>query len=76
MYKIKLFQINLGHRRAAAFDLQLRTNGLSDFIALVQEPWVAKNAVRGLNNHHRKVVASNPPEGPPRALIYCHRKSV
>ena len=75
MYELKLLQINLGHRRAASIDLQLRTNGLDDFICLVQEPWYHKNAVRGLNNQHRRLVATSSVDGPPRALIYCHRDS-
>ena len=73
-FEIDLFQINLGHRRAAAFDLQMRTNRARDFISLVQEPWFAKRAVRGLNSSHRQIIT--PVVDPvPRAMIYHHRDS-
>ena len=35
MYELKLLQLNLGHRRAASYDLQLRTRNMKDFIALI-----------------------------------------
>ena len=66
MYEIKLLQINLGHRRAASYDLQLRTNKLKDFITLVQEPWISRGGVKGLNNHHKMIVA--PAGDKPRAM--------
>ena len=53
----------------------MRTNKMKDFIVLAQEPWVARKAVRGLNNQHTKIVASASGGEPPRAMIYCHKDS-
>ena len=72
MYELKLLQLNLGHRRAASYDLQLRTSVMDRFICILQEPWVVRNRVRGLDGQHRQIVTTLS-EAPPRALIYCHK---
>ena len=73
MYETTLLQINLGHRRAASYDLQLRTRDLKSFGVLIQEPWVVRNKVVGLSNVHKLIVASCEDKNPPRAAIYHHR---
>lgn len=73
VYESFLFQINLGKRRAASYDLQLRTQSLGRFIVLAQEPWMVRGRPAGLNPQHRKLVAACDDDHPARALIYCHK---
>ena len=75
MYETTVFQINLGHRRAASCDLQLRTNEMADFIALIQEPWMVRGKMVGLNSSHKKIVANCDNKTPARAAIYHHKDS-
>ena len=45
-YELRLFQINLGKRRAASYDLVLRTRDLDLFIVLAQEQWMVGGRVK------------------------------
>ena len=71
-FESTLFQINLGHRRAASYDLQLRVRKMSQFIALIQEPWLVKGKMVGLSNVHKKIMAMCDDDRPSRAAIYHH----
>ena len=72
LYELKILQLNLGHRRAASYELQGRTGSLKRFICLLQEPWVLRNQIKGLDNQHSKIVTKLS-EAPPRAMLYCHK---
>ena len=66
MFESTIFQINLGHRRAASYDLQLRTKDMTRFIAMVQEPWIVKGKIAGLSGH-KTIMALCDSKTPPRA---------
>ena len=72
-YESSLFQINLGKRRAASYNLVLRTRSLKQFIILAQEPWMVKGKPAGLDVQHTKMYANCSEEKPTRAMIYCHQ---
>ena len=71
-YELKLFQINLGKRRAASYDLELRTRNLKQFIVLAQEPWMVRGKPAGLNGQHKWLHANCEQDRPARSLIYYH----
>ena len=73
MYESVLFQINTGHRRAAAYDLQLRTSQLDSFVCLIQEPWVVRGRPAGLDSQHNRIIANCGDKTNARAMIYSHR---
>ena len=72
-YELKLFQINLGKRRAASYDLNLRTRNLDLFIVLAQEQWMVGGKPAGLDGQHKWLHANCEQNSPSRALIYYHR---
>ena len=74
-YESRLFQINAGKRRAASYDIQLRTKELRGFIVLVQEPWMVKGLPSGLEGQHKKLYATCDQDKPTRALIYHHQEA-
>ena len=73
MFENVLLQINTGHRRAAAYDLQYRTSQLRRFVCLIQEPWVVKGSAGGLDSQHNKIMADCGDKINARAMIYSHR---
>ena len=44
-----VLQINLQHSVAATTELCKRTELMETFVALVQEPWIVDNSIRGLS---------------------------
>ena len=74
-YELNLFQVNTGKRRAAAYDLQLRTSELNSFILLIQEPWMVRGRPAGLDGQHPSVYANCDPSKPARALIQGHKEA-
>ena len=73
LYETVLLQINLGHRRAASYDLQLRTGKLKKgFIVLAQEPWIVRGRPVGLDTSKKVIIANCGDEAPSRAMIYHH----
>ena len=71
-YESSLFQINMGKRRAAAYDLVLRTRKMKRFVVLAQEPWMVRGKPAGLDSQHRRFYANCGDDKPARTLIYCH----
>ena len=71
-FESSLFQINLGKRRAAAYNLQVRTRDMKRFIALIQEPWMVKGKPAGLEGQHALIYANCAEDKPSRARIYSH----
>ena len=72
-YELDLLQINAGKRRTAAYDIQLRTRDLKNFILLVQEPWMVGGKPACLDTQHPMIYANCDPQKPARALIYSHK---
>ena len=71
-FESTILQINLGHRRAASYDLQLRTRKMARFIALLQEPWLVRGKMVGLSSQHKTIIAPSNDGEPTRAAIYHH----
>ena len=57
-YESRLFQVNAGKRRAATYDIQLRTKELSTFVVLIQEPWMVRGLPAALDSQHNKLFAN------------------
>ena len=72
-FESKLFQVNAGKRRAATYDIQLRTKDLSTFVVLIQEPWMVRGLPVALDAQHQKLFATCDQSKPARALIYNHK---
>lgn len=69
--KIKLIQINLHHAKAASALLCRRFIKNNFKIALIQEPWINQNTIRGLGSTGKLVYNSNGTR--PRACILLSR---
>ena len=65
---LEIIQINLQHCRAAAATLSRQLDGKQNIITLVQEPWVVKSKVCGLNIANGAVF-SEPSATKPRTCI-------
>lgn len=67
---LKVIQINLHHSKAASATLCHLCIKNNIDIALIQEPWVHKGRVRGLNMKSSKIIYN--PQGIPRCAIVCN----
>ena len=70
---LRLLQINLHHSKAASAALLLRLANSSEEIVLVQEPWVVKERVCGLNidGFHNLYIKG---KGTPRSCMLVNKK--
>jgi ribonuclease HI len=69
---MEFIQINLQHNKEATATLSRILNGLHSFISLIQEPYLVKGVVRGLNQKNTKILAVGPR---PRACIAASTNS-
>jgi len=70
---VRFIQINMQHSRGASASLQKSLAELSGpSVALIQEPWVYKGAIRGLNSRDSNSFAIYG-QDPPRAAVICSK---
>ncbi|KAJ3666063.1 hypothetical protein Zmor_001518 [Zophobas morio] len=72
LQQINFIQINLQHRRTATTVLCCRLDKMQNTIAIIQEPWIVKSRIAGLNNLNGTVVSGTTIESP-RTCMYSPR---
>lgn len=68
-HNIRYVQINLKHSKNASDNLLLFMNENKINIAFIQEPWINKSAVKGLNNKNFNLFYNRGSKGRPRSCL-------